>query len=278
MGLIAFLLRASRGVIVLSVLAGLAAGVAGVGLIALIQRELRANVRRRTRWPGAAFAGLCVAAAAARVAAQMAMVRLGQGAVAELGVHLVRRTPVAAAARPSRRSTRSAMLAALTEDIAILANALVGRAASLHQHPDRDRVPGLHRLALAADLRARGRLRRPGDRGRTWRCRRAGSAASAGRGRAGRGRRPLPHRDRRVPRAEAAPRPPRGVPRTSRWSPTSPRRAAETVRGLTHFAVADGWGQLAFFGFIGFLLFGLPQLAAGRRVRPWSRPCWWSST
>ena len=40
MGLIAFLLRASRGVIVLSVLAGLTAGVAGVGLIALIQHEL----------------------------------------------------------------------------------------------------------------------------------------------------------------------------------------------------------------------------------------------
>ena len=34
MGLIAFLLRASRGVVVLSVLAGLTAGVAGVGLIA----------------------------------------------------------------------------------------------------------------------------------------------------------------------------------------------------------------------------------------------------
>src|SRR5579875_3658316 len=90
MALIAFLLRASRGAIVAAVLAGLVAGAAGVGLIALIQVELA----RESPRPGAmawAFAGLCVAAAGARAAAQMAMIRLGQGAVAELSVHLVRR-------------------------------------------------------------------------------------------------------------------------------------------------------------------------------------------
>ena len=32
------------------------------------------------------------------------------------------------------------------------------------------------------------------------------------------------------------------------------------VRGLSSFAVAEGWGQLAFFGFIGVLLFAIPSL------------------
>ncbi len=50
------------------------------------------------------------------------------------------------------------------------------------------------------------------------------------------------------------------------------------VRGLTHFAVADGWGQLAFFGFIGFLLFVLPQLGPVARPTLGSPPCSWSST
>ena len=34
------------------------------------------------------------------------------------------------------------------------------------------------------------------------------------------------------------------------------------VRGLAHFAAAEGWGQLAFFGFIGFLLFAAPSIEA----------------
>ena len=126
MGLIAFLLRASRGVIVLSVLAGLTAGVAGVG--ADRADPARAGASRPA--PDAmamawAFVGLCVVAAATRVAAQMAMVRLGQGAVAELGVHLVRRT-LMLPLRTFEALDTSALLAALTEDIAILANALVG--------------------------------------------------------------------------------------------------------------------------------------------------------
>ncbi len=34
------------------------------------------------------------------------------------------------------------------------------------------------------------------------------------------------------------------------------------VGGLTSFAVAAAWGQLAFFGFIGFVVFGLSRIAA----------------
>jgi putative ATP-binding cassette transporter len=48
--------------------------------------------------------------------------------------------------------------------------------------------------------------------------------------------------------------------------PTMASVRGETTRGLTSFAVAEGWGQLAYFGFIGVLLFAIPSL------QPISRP------
>ena len=42
--------------------------------------------------------------------------------------------------------------------------------------------------------------------------------------------------------------------------PTMAAARAEMVSGLGHFAAAEGWGQLAFFGFIGFLLFAAPSI------------------
>ncbi len=48
--------------------------------------------------------------------------------------------------------------------------------------------------------------------------------------------------------------------------PTMASARAEMVSGLAHFAAAEGWGQLAYFGFIGFLLFAAPL------IEPISRP------
>src|SRR5262249_33613621 len=42
--------------------------------------------------------------------------------------------------------------------------------------------------------------------------------------------------------------------------PTMKRVRGDMVRGLTAFAVAEGWSQLAFFGFIGILLFAVPRV------------------
>src|SRR5262249_28926625 len=41
--------------------------------------------------------------------------------------------------------------------------------------------------------------------------------------------------------------------------PTMALVRGEMVRGLTNFAVAEGWSQFGFFGFIGVLLFAIPQ-------------------
>ena len=72
-----------------------------------------------------AFVGLCVASASARVIAQIAMVKLGQGAIAKLSLHLVRHTLVLPL-RAFETIDSSALLSALTEDIALIANAMVG--------------------------------------------------------------------------------------------------------------------------------------------------------
>ena len=42
--------------------------------------------------------------------------------------------------------------------------------------------------------------------------------------------------------------------------PTMVSARGQMVRGLSSFAVAEGWSQLAFFGFIGVLLFAIPCL------------------
>ena len=52
----------------------------------------------------------------------------------------------------------------------------------------------------------------------------------------------------------------------SRSSRPWPRPAPTWSAAWAHFAAAEGWGQLAFFGFIGFLLFAAPS------IEPISRP------
>ena len=81
MNLMRFLLRSSRSIVILSAIAGAAGGVTGIALIALIQRELarEPSAAGTLAW---AFFALCVASASARAIAQIAMVKVGQGAIA----------------------------------------------------------------------------------------------------------------------------------------------------------------------------------------------------
>ena len=124
MNLMRFLLRSSRSIVILSAIVGAAGGVTGIALIALIQRELA----REPSAPGTlawAFFALCVASASARAIAQIAMVKIGQGAIAELSLHLVRQILVLPL-RAFETIDSSALLSALTDDIALIANAMVG--------------------------------------------------------------------------------------------------------------------------------------------------------
>ena len=79
------------------------------------------------------------------------MVKTGQEAIADLGLRLVRHILVLPL-RAFETIDSSTLLSALTDDIALIANAMVGRPAALHQHSDRDRLPSLYRLAGARSM------------------------------------------------------------------------------------------------------------------------------
>ena len=257
--LLRFLARSSRGVVIVSVVAGAAGGAAGVGLIALIQAEL-ARDSPGPRGLAAAFAALCLVSAAARVVAQAAMVRLGQGVIATLIRQLAGRV-LALPLRSFEAMDRSAMLAVLTEDIGLIANAIVGVPQLCINVPIvlacLAYVGWLAPAVLASGVAfaaaaiwvyivvsSRGVARLRGSR--------ADQDILIGHLRTlidgfrelklHRGRREAFVREGLGPASEAVRR--------------------QTTLGLTHFAVAGGWSQLMFFGFIGLALFVIPDFNA----------------
>ena len=110
-----FILRASKGVVALSILAGVVSGASGVGLIALINAALGNDTpsRRVLAW---AFAGLCL------VVALTARRRPGvdgparAGSVANLCTHLCRKI-LAVPLRQFEELDPAGLVAVLTEDI-----------------------------------------------------------------------------------------------------------------------------------------------------------------
>ena len=255
MNLLRFLLKASKGVVALSVLAGVAGGVGGIGLIALIQAELARD--RPSTWPmGAAFAGLCLASALLRVASQATMIRLAQGSVSRLCLHLCAKI-LALPLRQFEEIDPAALLAALTEDVVIVANALAG--IPLVSISTTIVVVGLGYVgwlsppalfcALIFVAPAVLGFRALADRGvRHLRSARARQDRLVGHFRSLLdGFRELKlHRARRKAFLSQALR------------SESEAVRDRTVDGLGLFAAAGSWGQLGFFGFIGFLLFALP--------------------
>jgi putative ATP-binding cassette transporter len=241
----------------LSVLAGLIGGLSGVGLIALIHAELSRDPTS-TRTLGLAFAGLCVLMALTRAVAQAAMVRLAQGGVSRLSLNLGR----ALLDLPLRRFEaldQAAVLAVLTEDIGIVAGALVGipmlcinvpivvacfafvgwLSAPLFAWGLAIALPSIVGFELFATRgvrqfkRARARQDQLMDHFRSMID----------------GFRELKlHRGRRVAFLDDS------------LSATTAAVREGNVAAATWFAAAGSWSLLAFFGFIGVLLFILPAM------------------
>ena len=257
MSLIGFLLKRSRGVVALSVILAGIGGAGGVALIALIHAEL-------DRPDGSApmlawgFAGLFVIVAATRFASQAAMARLGQGAVADLRSVIGRKVLAMPLAR-FEASDRSAILAVLTEDVGIVAGALVG-------------IPqvGINLPILILCMIYVGWLSPPvlacgvvfavpalmayfmtvTPAMRHLRAARAGHNLLLGHIRTLiDGFRELKqHRGRSDAFLDRA------------LAPAAATVRDRAIAGQTLFGVAEGWGQLAFFGFLGFLLFVVPTV------------------
>jgi putative ATP-binding cassette transporter len=174
-------------------------------------------------------------------------------------VHLVRRA-LMLPLRAFERTDTSALLAALTEDITILAGALVGvphlcinipivLACLAYAGWMSPPILAFGVVFAAGAIAAYVALMAKGMRGLT-RARAVQDAVVGHFGTAIGGFRELKlHRGRRTAFLEEA------------LEPDVAAARAEMVRGMTHFAAADGWGQLAFFVFIGFLLYGVTRFS-----------------
>jgi putative ATP-binding cassette transporter len=263
LNLILFLLRSNRGVVILSTLAGAASGVAGVALIALVQAEIGRD-RPATPALAACFAGLCAASAVARVGTQMGMIRLGQDAVARLGLQIARQT-LQLPLRAFEVLDTSALLTVLTEDIMLIANALVGIPQLCINIPIviacLAYVGWLSLVVLACGvifgaLAISAYLLVSSRSVKMLRAARAERDALVGHYRT------LIEGFRELKQHRG---------RCDALIDESVGRATEAVRcktasGLTGFAIAEGWSQFALFAFIGLLLFIVP------RIQPIPRP------
>jgi putative pyoverdin transport system ATP-binding/permease protein len=263
MNLTRFLLQSSRRTVIVATIAGAAAGATGIGLIALIQIELarESSAPVSMVW---AFGALCVISAIARVIGQVGMVRLGQQAVSDISLQIVRRA-LKLPLRVFEAIDTSGLLAVLTEDIILIANALVGVPHLCINAPILlacliyigwlspfiflcgvfVAAPAIAISVILSSMsvrklrEARARQNVLVDHFRTL---------------IGGFRELKLHRGRR----EAY------LARSLEPTMASVRR--DMVDGLTGFAVTEGWSQLAFFGFIGLLLFAIP------RIEPIGRP------
>lgn len=257
MNLLRVLLKPSRGVVALSILAGLVGGGCGVALLAVAQAEL-ARDGAPSPLLGWSFAGLCLAAALARTVAQAAMIRLGQRAVTDLALHLCREVLGLPLARFEAISP-AALTTVLTEDVLIVANALAGLPLIAINLPIVAAcliyAGWLSPAALACGLAAAvpavlGYLALSGRAMRHLRASRGLQDELVGHFRSMiDGFRELKlHRGRREAFVALGLEPAAGAVRD------------RNVAGLTLYAAAGGWGQLATFGVIGGLLFVLPAV------------------
>jgi len=256
--LLGFLLRTSRGAFLLAVVAGVVGGAGGVGLLALVPAALRVDAPRPS-WLGPAFAGLAVLTVLARVATQVAMIRIAQGSVAVLVRNLCERI-LALPLREFEGHDPGRLTAVLTEDVTVLTNALSGvplliinltvvAGCFVYLGVVSPTVLACSVVFAGPAILSHQFLTR---RGRRMLMRaRAEQDALVGHFRAlVEGFKELKlHRERR----EA-------------FLDESVREAAVRVRdantaGMSMFAAVAGWGQFLYFGFLGFLAFGLPAVA-----------------
>jgi putative ATP-binding cassette transporter len=123
MKFISFVIGYSRRSVMLAVLAGIISGACSTGLIASINAALRSNGShsRLLVW---SFVGLCLALPLARLSSEILLTHLGQRALLNLRLQLSRQI-LAAPLRHLEELGFHRLLAALTEDVPVITNALM---------------------------------------------------------------------------------------------------------------------------------------------------------
>lgn len=260
MTLLGFVLRSSRGTVAVSVLAAAVGGVGAVALLAMVHRALGPDADHLPRWWGGAFAALCVTVAAARVVAQGAMARLGQGAVTELCLRLCRQVLRLPLAR-FEALDKGKLLAVLTEDVSIVANALIGIPQICLNGPLVALClayagwlspmilvlgGGFAAVGVGSYLALTGPALRQIHRARSGQDSLVNLFTTLIEG----------FRELRQSRARGRAFLADGL------EPAARAVRDRAVAGQTFFALAEGWGELSFFGFLGFLLFVVPGFLA----------------
>ncbi|WP_435021126.1 cyclic peptide export ABC transporter [Tundrisphaera sp. TA3] len=256
MSLLGFVMKASRGVVVLSIVAAAVGGAGAVTLLTMLHRALGDDAASLPRWYGPAFAALCVVVAGSRVIAQGAMARLGQGAVTSLGIQLCRKILGLPLDR-FEALDKGGLLAVLTEDTMVVSNALVGIPQICLNGPLVALcllyAGWLSPMILAcgvafAAVGVGSYLALTGPAMRQLYAARSGQDSLVN------------HfstlidgfRELKQSRARSAAFLSGGL------EPAAAEVRDRAVGGQTFFALAEGWGELSFFGFLGFLTFVLP--------------------
>jgi putative ATP-binding cassette transporter len=123
MKLFSFLIRYSRRTAVLAIVAGAVSGASSTGMLAVINAAVQRNGASRGTlvW---AFAGLCLLLPLARLLSETLLVRLGQDALLRLRMQLSRQI-LASPLRRLEEVGAPRLLAALTDDVPVITNALL---------------------------------------------------------------------------------------------------------------------------------------------------------
>jgi putative pyoverdin transport system ATP-binding/permease protein len=119
MKLFFFLLRYSKRLVALALLAGIISGASSTGLLALINSALRNNGRATTLvW---SFVGLCILVPLARIASETLLASLGQGALYDLRLQLSKQI-LSVPLRRLEELGAHRLLTALTDDVPTITN------------------------------------------------------------------------------------------------------------------------------------------------------------
>lgn len=250
-------LRRGRLALLLAVVAGVASGSCSVLLIVMVQDEMARAAPSPTAL-GLAFGGLCLLGALARVVAHVATIHASQGAIATLGVRISQRV-LALPLEAFEKLDSSALLTVLTQDIVIVAQALAGLPQVCIDVPivlgcllyvgwlaPMVLVVGMifATLAIGSYLFMAGRAQRRIDEARARQDQLVGHF------------RTLVHGFRELRQH----RPRRAAFLDDRLAPAAEAVRGEASRAFSMYAVVLSWGQLAYFGFLGLVVFGLPQM------------------
>jgi putative pyoverdin transport system ATP-binding/permease protein len=119
----AFVLRHSRGTVILAILAGIISGACNTALLALVNESLRSEGRFLTAL-ARAFAGLCVVVLGTRVLSQILLIHLSQKTIFDLRMQLGRRI-LAAPLLQLEAIGPPRLMASLADDIIAITNAII---------------------------------------------------------------------------------------------------------------------------------------------------------